>query len=233
MSAQKEIGQDEEPLQESLTIRPDETEIILEPEGTQGGTATEAALDDVQLPGIGFGDILRFIAIFVILIFLAYFFLLLLRRLSGVKAGGKKLIRLISTQPLKGESALYIVEVASRFFLISSSSNSVNLITEFDDDSKSRYSWIPVLRKVRNKPDLLSGHYQKNSPGGTYTRYRKCLKKKKDYKNPFLLMNIFIHSVKGCAIYEEDKMDWIFIVVLSESEPGIISAISDRKQQSE
>ena len=138
LSAQKEIGQDEESLQESLTIRPDETEIILEPEGTQDVTATEAALDDVQLPGIGFGDILRFIAIFVILIFLAYFFLLLLRRLSGVKAGGKKLIRLISTQPLKGESALYIVEVASRFFLISSSSNSVNLITEFDDDSKKQ-----------------------------------------------------------------------------------------------
>ncbi len=113
------------------TNRPEETEILLDPEIETGSGDT--AIGGENLPGLGIGDFIRMILILGFVIALVYGFFWLLKRFSGVKAEREDVIHIISTRPLKGDTALHLVETGKRLFLIGGSGNSVNLITEIDD----------------------------------------------------------------------------------------------------
>ena len=115
---------------DDITPRPLETEIFLEESPV---AAEEAAPGETALPGVGFGDFLRVILVLGIVIVLIYALVWLLRKFSGVKVEGGDVIRLLSTRPLKGDSALHLVEIGNHVFLVGSSSGSVNLISEIDD----------------------------------------------------------------------------------------------------
>lgn len=115
---------------DEINSRPAETEIFLEDTPAAAG---EAAPPAAELPGVGFGDFLRVILVLGVVIVLIYAFVWLLRKFSGVKVEGSDIIHLLSTRPLKGDSALHLVEIGSRVFLVGSSSGSVNLISEIDD----------------------------------------------------------------------------------------------------
>ncbi len=111
--------------------RPEETEILLDP-----GTETDpgdAVIGGENLPGLGIGDFIRMILILGFVIALVYGFFWLLKRFSGVKAEREDVIHIISTRPLKGDTALHLIETGKRLFLIGGSGNSINLITEIDD----------------------------------------------------------------------------------------------------
>jgi len=113
------------------TDRPPENELLLNtnPEGA-GNIQTP---EDNPMPGVGFGDFLRVIIVLAVVIALIYAFVWMLKKFTGTKAEGAGVIHLYSTQPLKGDASLHLVEAGKRIFLIGSSGNSVNLISEIDD----------------------------------------------------------------------------------------------------
>lgn len=110
--------------------RPVESEIFLD-EGI--GADEVAAQEPVELPGIGLGDIVRVILVLGIVIVLIYGFIWLLKKFSAVKTGGDNAIHLLSSRALKSDVTLYLIGTGSRVFLIGSSGNSLNLISEIDD----------------------------------------------------------------------------------------------------
>ena len=119
----------------SVTSRPAEKDLLFDTgadtaDEEQAGTE-ESAQED--LPGIGFGDFLRMILVLGIVIILIYGFFWVLKRYSGVKAEGLDAIRILSTRPVKGDTALHLIKTGKRIFLVGSSSSSVNLLSEIDD----------------------------------------------------------------------------------------------------
>ncbi|RKX68583.1 MAG: hypothetical protein DRP60_17775 [Spirochaetes bacterium] len=119
--------------QESVTAadRPPETELLFNT--TDENADAGQTPGDVQMPGVGFGDFIRVIIVLAVVIALIYAFVWMLKKFTGTKAEGSVAIRLYSTQPLKGDAALHLVEAGKRIYLIGSSGNSVNLISEIDD----------------------------------------------------------------------------------------------------
>jgi len=110
--------------------RPAETDLIISspPENTE-----TSASDAVEMPGVGVGDFLRVIIVLSVVIALIYFFVWLLKKFTGIKTESGDAIRIYSTRSLKGDTALHLVETGKRIFLIGSSGNSINLISEIDD----------------------------------------------------------------------------------------------------
>jgi len=132
--------------------RPVESEIFLD----EGIGADEAAVQEpVELPGIGFGDFLRVILVLGIVIALIYGFIWLLRKFSAVKAGGDSTIQLLSSRALKSDTTLYLIEAGSRIFLIGSSGNSLNLISEIDDKDSINEIRLQTLKA----PDTPHGGF--------------------------------------------------------------------------
>jgi flagellar protein FliO/FliZ len=139
---------------EDINSRPLETEIILFDSPVAPG---EDAPPAAELPGVGFGDFLRVILVLGVVIVLIYAFVWLLRKFSGVKVEGSDIIHLLSTRPLKGDSALHLVEIGSRVFLVGSSSGSVNLISEIDDQE----SIDDIRLNAAKVPAAVSGGFAK------------------------------------------------------------------------
>ncbi|RKX97168.1 MAG: hypothetical protein DRZ90_07115 [Spirochaetes bacterium] len=119
--------------QEAATAvdRPPETELLLNTTPENAGTGQAPV--DMQMPGVGFGDFIRVIIVLAVVIAFIYAFVWMLKRFTGKKAEGSVAIRLYSTQPLKGDAALHLIEAGKRIYLIGSSGSSVNLISEIDD----------------------------------------------------------------------------------------------------
>jgi len=119
--------------QETATVvdRPAENELLLNT--TPDDPAVLQVPEDGGMPGVGFGDFLRVIIVLLIVIALIYAFVWLLKKFTGTKAVGADVIKLYSTQPLKGDTSLHLVEVGKSIYLIGSSGNSVNLISEIND----------------------------------------------------------------------------------------------------
>ena len=112
--------------------RPAESDLLFDDTGAP--EALETPEDNVELPGVGFSDFVRMILVLGLVIGLIYGFVWLLKRFSSQKAESEEIINLLSTRPLKGDTALHLIEVGSRMFLVGSCSSSVNLISEIDDD---------------------------------------------------------------------------------------------------
>ena len=79
----------------------------------------------------------------------------MLKRFSGMKSEGADVIHLYATQPLKGDSALHLVEAGKRIFLIGSSGSSVNLISEIDD----KESLDEIRLRASAAPPQVSGGF--------------------------------------------------------------------------
>ena len=134
-------------------VRPSETDLLFDeaPEDVPGEQSPEAN----ELPGVGFGDFLRVILVLALVILLIYAFVWMLKKFTAVKAEGTDAIRLFSTRPLKGDAALHLVEAGNRIFLIASSSNSVNLISEIDD----KESIDEIRLNASRTPQPISGGF--------------------------------------------------------------------------
>lgn len=111
--------------------RPAENELLLN-EQTPGGTP-ESELETNNFPGVSLGDFLRVILILGVIIALIYALVWMLKKLTGIKADSGDEISIYSTRPIKGNSALHLMGVGERIFLIGSTDNSINLISEIDD----------------------------------------------------------------------------------------------------
>jgi len=133
--------------------RPPENELLLNTD--QGNTADNPTLEDNPMPGVGFGDFLRVIIVLAIVIALIYAFVWMLKKFTGSKAEGAGAIHLYSTQPLKGDASLHLVEAGKRIFLIGSSGNSVNLISEIDD----KESMDEIRLNASMTPQKVSGGF--------------------------------------------------------------------------
>jgi len=116
---------------DTVPTRPAESDLLLNDQ-TTGETPT-ANPEAVNFPGVSPGDFLRVILVLVAIIVLIYALVWMLRKLTGIKAGGGDEIRIYSTRPIKGNSALHLIEAGNRVFLIGSTDNSINLISEIDD----------------------------------------------------------------------------------------------------
>ncbi len=112
--------------------RPAETELLLN-QDVAPDAEVDAATAETELPGVGFGDFVRVVLVLIFVIGLIYAFVWFLKRFTSQKAESEGVINLLSTRPLKGDTALHLVEVGNQVFLIGSCSNSVNLISEIDD----------------------------------------------------------------------------------------------------
>ena len=115
----------------AVSKRPAETELLFNetPVDAEGFQSSEAN----EMPGVGFGDFLRVIIVLAVVIAIIYFFVWMLKKFTGIKAEGGDAIRLYSTMPLKGDAALHLVEAGNKIFLIGSSGNSINLISEINE----------------------------------------------------------------------------------------------------
>ena len=125
------IGSQDQGESNAVPTRPAESDLLLDDQ-----TATEPPETDfeaVNFPGVGFGDFLRVIVVLGVVIALIYALVWMLRKLTGIKADGGDEIRVYSTRPIKGNSALHLIEAGKRMFLIGSTDSSVNLISEIDD----------------------------------------------------------------------------------------------------
>lgn len=115
----------------SVANRPTETELFFDDEAGDETEAVQTAQE--ELPGIGFSDFSRMILVLGFVILLIYGFFWLLKRYSGVRAEGMDAIRILSTRPIKGDTALHLVQTGNRFFLVGSTGSSINLLSEIDD----------------------------------------------------------------------------------------------------
>jgi len=116
---------------DTVPTRPAESDLLLNDQTTTETSTTN--FEAVNFPGMGLGDFLRVILVLGVVIALIYALVWMLRKLTGIKAGGGDEIRIYSTRPIKGNSALHLVEAGNRIFLIGSTDNSINLISEIDD----------------------------------------------------------------------------------------------------
>ena len=136
---------------DTVPARPAETELLFDVAVDDAGDGQISGVE--ELPGVGFGDFVRVLIVLGIVIALIYGFVWMLKKFSGVKAEGGDSIRIFSTRPLKGDSAIHLVEAGNRIFLIGSSSNAINLISEIDDkesidEIRLNASSIPAPIKV-------------------------------------------------------------------------------------
>ena len=135
----------------SAEVRTAETDILLNTPAAENPGAINAGPEEGEaaaLPGLGFGDFLRMILVLLIVIGLIYGFFWLLKRFSGMKPEGIEAIKVLSTRPLKGDTALHIVETGTRIFLIGSTSNAVNLLKEIDDKESMDEIRLAVSRNA-------------------------------------------------------------------------------------
>lgn len=182
---------------DTVSVRPAETEILFDE--APADDADAQAPDVNELPGVSFGDFMRVIIVLGIVIALIYAFVWMLKKFTGVKAEGGDAIRLFSTRPLKGDSALHLVEAGNRVFLIGSNSNSVNLISEIDDKEsideirlnatatpqsvsggfarffKNRFGLGPYGHNVETKPDITDNPLNED-PASYLRKQRERLK---------------------------------------------------------
>ncbi len=117
----------------SSEARPSEDQLFLD-KAPAGNTENEQSSAGSSLPGIGFGDFLRMIIVLGFVILMIYGFIWLLRRFSGQKGSFEDVIDVVSTRPLKGDSALHIVEIGGKMYLLGSGSSGVSLLTEITDE---------------------------------------------------------------------------------------------------
>ncbi len=170
----------------SVLDRPAETELLLN-QG-EGESPIENADDAVDLPGLGFGDFLRMFLILGFVIALIYGLFWLLKRFSAVKVQGEEILKIISTRPLKGDAALYLVEAGNRLLLIGSAGNSVNLLVEIDDKEtideirlqassvqETKEGFSHLLKKKLNADTISPG--KTANPAGFFQRQKERLKK--------------------------------------------------------
>lgn len=120
-----------DPQTDAVSVRPAETDLLFDQTPEEAGDPEDP--EPADLPGVGFGDFVRVIIVLGVVIALIYAFVWMLKKMTGVKAEGGDEILLYSTRPLKGDAALHLVEAGNRIFLIGSSGNSINLISEIDD----------------------------------------------------------------------------------------------------
>jgi len=117
---------------DAAPTRPAESDLLLD---DQAAAETPAAdFEGLNFPGVSLGDFLRVIVVLGVIIALIYALVWILRKLTGIKAsGGGDEIRVYHTRPIKGNSALHLVEAGNRIFLIGSTDSSINLISEIDE----------------------------------------------------------------------------------------------------
>ncbi|KGM42626.1 hypothetical protein S1OALGB6SA_421 [Olavius algarvensis spirochete endosymbiont] len=116
---------------EAVPTRPVESDLLLDDQATAESPTTD--FEPVNFPGVGFGDFLRVIVVLGVVIALIYALVWMLRKLTGIKTDSGDEIRIYSTRPIKGNSALHLIEAGKQMFLIGSTSNSINLISEIND----------------------------------------------------------------------------------------------------
>lgn len=116
---------------DELSTRPSESDLLLNDQTTTETPPTNS--EAINFPGVNVGDFLRVIVVLGIIIALIYALVWLLRKLTGIKADSGDEIRIYSTRPIKGNSALHLIEVGNRVFLIGSTDSSINLISEIED----------------------------------------------------------------------------------------------------
>ena len=124
-------GDDEAVNQESLSEGResiDESTLTFEDESEQGQA------EDVEgLTSFGAGDFIRMVLVLALVVLSIYVLFYFLKRAGGHGDRSDSSLRLLGTTTLQGSRAVHLVEVGGRVFLVGSAEQSVNLISELQD----------------------------------------------------------------------------------------------------
>lgn len=105
----------------------DESTLIL------GEPSNEQEADPANVSAFGFWDLFRMVLVLALVIGIVYLVFYLLKRASGGKYAQSDLIRVVGSQTLPGNRAIYLVQVGAQVFMVGAGGDSVTLLGEITD----------------------------------------------------------------------------------------------------
>lgn len=114
-------------IPEVAVERLDESTLLLQDESAR------AESQQLSVSPFGLWDLLRMLLVLACVIGVIYLVFYLLKRSGKGRLGATDSIRVLGTQNLPGNRAMYLIEVGSQVFLVGSGGDSVSLISEITD----------------------------------------------------------------------------------------------------
>ena len=105
----------------------DESTLVLGEPSTQEGNAS------ANVSAFGFWDFARMILVLAVVIGIVYLVFYFLKRAGGGKYAQSDLIRVVGSQSLPGNRAIYLVQVGAQVFMVGAGGESVTLLGEITD----------------------------------------------------------------------------------------------------
>jgi flagellar protein FliO/FliZ len=116
-----------------LTEEPPEAERVDERTLLLGEASDEQQTQMVGVSPLSFWDLVRMVLVLGAVVGLIYLVFYLLKRAGGGRTVRNDLIKVIGTQPLAGNRAIYLVQVGAQVFMIGAGSESITLLGEITD----------------------------------------------------------------------------------------------------
>ncbi len=129
---------------ESDSASADESIRPVEADGLSDGRVDERTLlfadqagagesQDLNVSGFSYWDLVRMVLVLGVVVGLIYLVFYLLRRAGNGKYVQNDLIKVVGSQPLPGNRAIYLVQVGTQVFMVGAGSESVTLLGEITD----------------------------------------------------------------------------------------------------
>ncbi len=122
----------------------DESIVPVETDGPRDGRVDERTLlftdsagteesQDLSVSGFSYWDLVRMVLVLGVVVGLIYLVFYLLRRAGNGRYAQSDLIRVVGSQPLPGNRAIYLIQVGPQVFMVGAGSESVTLLGEITD----------------------------------------------------------------------------------------------------
>ncbi len=120
-------SQSENPAESAAAASVDESTLVL------GESSQEADGGNASVSGFGFWDFARMILVLACVVGVIYLIFYLLKRAGNGKYASSDLIKVVGSQSLPGNRAIYLVQVGTQVFMIGAGGDSVTLLGEITD----------------------------------------------------------------------------------------------------
>lgn len=143
----------------------DESQLIL-----GGETGADSAGSEGSVPSLGVWDFARMILVLAAVVGAIYLVFYLLKRSAAGRYNSSSLIKHIGSQSLPGNKFVHLVEVGQQMFLVGTSDNGVNLISEITDKETLDELRLKVAQENegarRSFSEMLGGMFGGSGTGG-------------------------------------------------------------------
>lgn len=140
----------ESPAEESGALSPvDESTLVI------GESSQEPGGDTASVSAFGFWDFVRMILVLACVVGVIYLIFYLLKRAGSGKYAKSDLIKVVGSQSLPGNRAIYLVQVGTQVFMIGAGGDSVTLLGE-------------ITEKETIDTMILAAAEQESSPGRNF-----------------------------------------------------------------